>query len=519
MPKIYLACLDLGTTGCRTIIYTPDGDVAARAYQEYQSIFHSPTWIDHDPSTWISAAKETLQQAVSDLKQRQKTSLPRLAIAVTSQRATVTPVDAQGRPLDHAILWQDKRAIVQAQAIREQVGDAWIYHKTGLRIDPYFTLPNLLWLKAHRPRVFQETYKFLTVHDLIMCLLTGQFVTDWTQASRTMLFNINDLDWDEDICTRFEIPRAKLPQTVPPGTIVGEVLPGIAAELGIPANTPVVAVGGDQQAAAVGLGVIAPGLMCANTGTGSFVLAHAETPALDVQQRVLCSASAVEGKWVLDAGIFTTGSVCRWFRDQLGMLERQSAEQLQIDAYSVLSLKAEQSPPGADGLLFLPHFAGSAAPYWDPLAKGVLFGLTLSHTRAAVIRAMLEGIVLEISKNVRILSELVGEAREIRVSGGATRSPLFNRIQADVYGKPVVRGLSEESSSIGAAMVAAVSVGLYASLTEAAQHFVRVEHQRPIVPNADAQRVYQRLAVLHDDLYQALNTRHIYERAYSVSEK
>jgi xylulokinase/glycerol kinase len=430
----------------------------------------------------------------------------------------VTPVNRQGQPLEYAILWQDKRALKQAAYIQRTVGDDYIYQKTGLRIDPYFTLPNLLWLREHRPHIFQEAYKFLTVHDLIIHLLTGKFMTDWTQASRTMLFNINELQWDSEICHTFDISPEKLPDAVPPGTIVGGIQPSIAQELELAPDIPVIAVGGDQQAAAIGLGVVSSEVICVNTGTGSFILAHSDTPVFDQKQRVMCSASSIAGKWILDAGIFTTGAVYRWFRDNLARFEKCTEKQSDIDTYDLLNNEAKNSQVGAEGLLFLPHFAGSAAPYWNPHARGLLFGLSLSHKRSSIIRALLEGIALESYKNIQILEALIGDIHEIRVSGGATKSEFFNQIQADVYGKPVILGMSGQSSSLGAAIIAATSIGIYPNVKSAAKHLVKLDDDSRRLPDEETHNVYKKLSTLHDDLYHALNSHKIYEKADEILE-
>lgn len=511
----YIACIDVGTTGCRTIIYSEQGKTVSEAYEEYSSIFLSPTWIDHDPTTWLNAAANTLRKAVKLFTGNLNDIA---AISVISQRATFIPVDRDGTPLDNAILWQDKRAIAQADFIRNEVGPEYIYHKTGLRIDSYFTLPKLMWLKENKPQVFSQIYKILTVTDLIVNYLTGEFATDWTQASRTMLFNITELKWDEEICQKFGIPVEMLARAIPPGTIVGGLKKSLQAEFGLHADIPVIAVGGDQQAAAVGLGVVVPGLMCVNTGTGSFILAHSEKPAFDKQQRVVCTASAIAGKWLVEAGIYTSGSVYRWFRDNFAMIESSAAKELNIDPYEILNSEIKYTAPGAEGILMLPHFTGSAAPYWDPKAAGVIFGCTLGHKRANVIRALLEGVCLEVYKNIRIIESLTNDITEIRVSGGATRSTTFNQIQADVYGKTVLRSVSEQSSALGAMLVAAVSIGLYPDITTAISSAVSFDKHNLRTPNDEAHRLYEKMSALHDDLYHALASNHIYEKAAELRE-
>lgn len=510
-----IACIDAGTTGCRTIIFSRQGNILSQAYQEYSSIFHSPTWIDHDPATWIQAAHQTLQQAVAQFPGNPGDIA---AICVISQRATFIAVDHHGAPLEHAILWQDKRATSQADSIRRAVGPEVIYQKTGLRIDPYFSLPKLLWLQEHKPQLLKKTYKLLTVHDLLINYLTGAFITDWTQASRTMLFNLTRFEWDEELCEQFEIPEKILPQPVAPGTIVGALKKNLQTELNLRSDLPVVAVGGDQQAAAVGLGVVAPGLLCVNTGTGSFILAHAERPAFDEQQRVVCTASAIAGKWLLEASIFTSGSVYRWFRDNFAMLECKTARELQVDAYDLLNSEIARSTVGANGIMLMPHFAGSAAPYWNPNAVGVFFGLTLGHNRADVMRAILEGVCFEIEKNIRIIETLTQPITQVRVSGGAARSPLFNQIQADIYGKSVLRGASEQSSALGAMLVAAVAIDLYPDIRTAVAAVIAFDAHNRKMPDERAHQIYTAMLALHDELYLTLSAGNLYARAAALRE-
>jgi len=261
-----------------------------------------------------------------------------------------------------------------------------------------------------------------------------------------------------------------------------------------------------------------PGLMCVNTGTGSFILAHSERPAFDAEQRVVCTASAVAGKWLLEAGIYTSGSVYRWYRDNFALVESNAARDLQIDAYEILNSEIKNTSPGAEGVLLMPHFAGSAAPYWDPKAAGLIFGLSLGHKRSHVIRALLEGICFEINKNIRIIESLTQGITEIRVSGGATRSTTFNQIQADVYGKTVLRSVSEQSSALGAMLLAATSIGLYPDVATAVNTAVAFDAHNRRNPDDQAHNLYEKMLSLHDELYAALSSRNMYEKALEVRE-
>ncbi len=502
-----LMSIDIGTTGCRTIIFNELGERIAQSYQEYKSIFLSSRWIDHNPKTWLEATQTTVRKVIEEIGE-DKTYLS--AAAVTSQRATFIPVDDNGEPLDNAILWQDKRATEETKYLLNKYGSDRIYQITGLRVDPYFTLPKLLWLKKHKNDIYRRASQFLSVQDFIVHYLTGKFKTEWTQASRTMLFNIDQLQWDQDLIESAGIDRTKLPEAIPPGSIVGFVTHTVSEELNLPDGLPVIAAGGDQHCAAIGLGIIEAGMVEVNTGTGSFILAHSDKPVKDVKQRLVCSASSLAGKWVLEASIFTTGSIYRWFRDILELKLTEEQKERGINAYQLMDSEAEKEPLGANGLLLIPHFTASAAPYWNPEARGVLFGLSLGHQRSSIIRAILEGIALEVQKNIRIMQENIGRIKEVRISGGLAKSEIFNQIQADIYGIPVVKTGFEEASALGAGILAATAVGLYSSIGSAVEHMVQVrdESRKNTIP--ENHKFYHQLAEIHHKIYSTLEQADIY---------
>ena len=508
-----ILCIDIGTTGCCTIVFNEKGHQMSKSYQEYQSIYLSSRWIDHDPKTWLQAVRKTVKEAVKKIEY-DKNCIS--AVAVTSQRATFIPVDKNGKPLDNAILWQDKRAIEETKHLMNKYGQEKIYDITGLRVDPYFTLPKLLWLKKNKTEIYNNSYIFLSVQDYIIHYLTGKFKTDWTQASRTMLFNIDKLKWDKDFIKSVGIDFTKLPEAVPPGSIIGFVNRVVSEELNLPKGIPVIAAGGDQQCAAIGLGVIKAGMVEVNTGTGSFVLANSDKPVKDLNQRLICSASSIAGKWVLEAGIFTTGSIYRWFRDNFGEIEMETQRKSGIDAYKIMDSEAAKEPLGANGLLLIPHFAASAAPYWNPEARGILFGLSLGHKRSSIIRAILEGIAFEIQKNISIMESYNDEIKEVRISGGITKSELFNQIQADIYGKIVVKTECNEASALGAAVVAATTTGLYDNINSAVDNMVNLNNLSRKEPNIENYTAYKELSKIHDLLYWSLEEAGIYSKMNKI---
>jgi len=513
--RILILCIDLGTTGCHAVIFDEKGQQISRSYQEYKSIYLPCRWIDHDPKTWLQAVKKTVKEAVKKIE-HDKNCIS--AVAVTSQRATVIPVDKKGNPLDNAILWQDKRATEETKHLINEYGTEKIYNITGLRVDPYFTLPKLLWLKKNKTEIYNHSFIFLPVQDFIIHFLTGEFKTDWTQASRTMLFNIDELRWDKDLIKSVGIDFNKLPEAVPPGSIISTVNRAASDELGLPKGIPVIAAGGDQQCAAIGLGVVKAGIVEANTGTGSFVLVNRDKPVKDFNQRLICSASSIAGKWVLEAPIFTTGSIYRWFRDNIGQVLIKNQIKSRINAYQIMDSEAEKEPLGANGLLLVPHFAASAAPYWNPEARGILFGLSLGHKRSSIIRAILEGIAFEIQKNISIMESYTEEIKEVRISGGLTRSEIFNQIQADIYGKTVIKTDYEDASILGAAVIAATTIGLYNNINSALDNMISVNNLSRKEPNIENYKAYKELGKIHDSLYWSLEKAGIYSKMNKAME-
>jgi glycerol kinase len=515
--------IDAGTTGTRAAVFDLSGRLLGVAYREYKSQFLSPIAIDHDPATWLDAVGTTIPEVIQRTATKPESCL---AVAVTGQRATVVPVGADGEPLAPAILWQDKRTMKQCHEIESRVGSDAVYARTGLRIDPYFSLPKLMWFHQERPDVYRTARFFLTVHDLIIHHLTGQFRTDWTQASRTMLFDIVRFQWDADLARACEFDRAKLPEALAPGSVAGRLTAATAARLGLPQGLPVVMAGGDQQAAAVGLGAIHQGVATATTGTGTFVIAPVEAPLWDPQRRVLLSASGSAGQWILEAGIFTSGAVYRWLREALACEgPTEATHERGDDPYEQLNTLAGQAPLGAGGVIVLPHFMGSAAPYWNPDARGVIFNLTLSHRTQHLARAVLEGMTIEIGKNLAIIETLLrgnGSATadpgltEVRVTGGVTRSSLFNQIQADVYGCRVLPGKVTEATALGAAILAAVALGGHADVPSACEAMTGVDTERAQEPDPRRHAAYRQLTTLHDAIYRALAQGGIYEIAAAM---
>jgi D-xylulose kinase len=507
--NIYLVAIDAGTTGERTMIFDEKGRVVAWKYLEHPSYFLKPTWVEQEAAEWWDRICKTSRAVLKEAADKGITPDMIVGISVANQRETIVPIDKEVEPLRRAIVWQDRRTISQCNWIKSNIGEDMVYNITGLTVDPYFSAPKIMWIKEQQPDIYKKTHKFLLVHDYIIAKLADIFITGWDNASRTMLFDIRKFDWSENLLDFIGIDEEKMPEPHPSGKIVGEVTKKAAEETGFAEGTPVVCGGGDQQCGAIGVGVVRQGRIKATTGTGTFILSFLDKPCFDPKRRVLCSCHGIPRKWVQEASIFSTGTIYRWFRDEFGHLEKVAGELVGTDPYEMLNKEASSTPAGSKGVLVTPHFTGAGAPHWNPYARGVIVGLAIGHTRKDVVRAILEGIALEIRKNIEVMRELGVQVEEMRVTGGATRNPHFNQIQADVYGLPVLRGKVEESTALGCAILAGVGTGVFKSIEEATDKMVHiVERYEPRLEN---KTIYDRLFKIHGKIYDALDKAGVYK--------
>ncbi len=500
---MFVAALDLGTTGCRTFIFDLAGTIIASDYQEWESYYPSPSFVEQDANVWWDSIKITIENAIKR-SGIDKTDI--VSLSVTNQRETIVPVDKEGNPLYNALVWQDRRTIDQVEYIKKNIGIEKVYKTTGLTIDPYFSATKILWFKDKKPEIYQKTHKFLLVADFIIHKLTGKFCTDYSNASRTMLFDINKFQYSDDLASEMEIDLDKMPEALESGVDVGEIE---SKETLFDKKTLVITGAGDQQSAALGVGVVFPGEIKCTTGTGSFILAYLSEPKFDPMKRVLCSCHAVPGKWVQEASIFTSGAVLRWFRDQIGHAECTAIQEGQ-DPYDLITAEAQKSSIGANGLLLIPHFVGSGAPHWNPHAKGIIFGLALGHERKDLYRAVLEGVAYEIRKNIEVFKELGIEPKELMLTGGGSRSDFWNQIYADVLGITCVRNVIEESTSLGAAILAASGAGIFPDIAKAAENLCKVD--KKWIPNNDRHTIYEKIYNFSYEIYELINSKNLYKK-------
>ena len=498
----HIIVMDVGTSGMLTSIYDEKGDVHYSTYSEYRTEFIYPSMVEQDPKDWRDATIHTLKNAA---EYAAKNNAKLIGIAISSQRASLIPVEKDGTPMRKALMWQDKRTIAECEEMRAQITMEELYVLTGLRLSPYAVVPRMLWMKNHQPEIFNKAHKLIGVQDYVIHCLTGNFKTDWTQAARTMLMNIKKFAWEPELLQLAGVTEDKLCELVPSASNAGGITAEMADLTGLPQGMPVIIGGGDQQCAALALNVVSPGKAEANTGSGSFVIGYTDTPKFDQQCRVICSASAIPGKWILEAGIFNTGAIYRWFRDQYcyDLLSNEKP-------YNLMNKEVEASPAGARGVMMLPHFEGAAAPYWEPKGKGTFFNLSLGTTRGDMLRSVMEGISMEITDIISLLENLSGKIDEVTIAGGMARADIFAQIQADAIGALVTRSDNAEASSLGAAISGMTTLGVYSSVETAAKVMMgsNFDHFNPSPEN---HALYKKLRDRKDKLFYALQQGGVYD--------
>jgi xylulokinase len=470
--------IDTGTGGTRAVVIDERGKVIASATCEHEPFASpQPLWAEQDPRDWWRAGVVAVQAVLASPGVKADDIA---AVGLTGQMHGSVLLDEYDEVLRPALIWCDQRTDIQCRAITEKIGAARLIELTSNPAITGFTLPKLRWVLEREPELWSRVRSILLPKDYIRLRLTGERATDVADASGTLLFDVAKRCWSDEVLNAAEIDRRWLPTVFESPDVTGAVSPEGAVATGLRAGTPVVAGAGDQAAGAVGMGIVKAGMVSATIGTSGVVFAATSQPSLDPLGRIHTLCHAVPGRWHVMGVTQAAGLSLRWFRDRFGAGVDDGR-----DPYERLTEEASSVPSGSDGLLWAPYLMGERTPHLDPSARGALIGLTASHTRAHVIRAILEGVAFSLRDTLAIFNEINLPVERIRLGGGGARSALWRQIQADVYGQPVEILAAEEGVAFGAALLAGVSSGVWSSVDEAGEAAVRVSAQ--IEPNrADA---------------------------------
>lgn len=492
----FLLGIDVGTTGCKTELFDENANSKAKAYQDYPITHPEIGWAEENPEEWWEAVVNNTRNVLkaSNVNPGQ---IKGLAISCTN---ACVPVDKKGNALRNAIMQIDRRTVPQAERIKRNLGEE-IFDITGNRVAPgSFSAPIILWIKEKEPRIFEETYKFMVPTGFIVQRLTGKFTVDWSRGATTLLFGIRNKEWSEKLCSKMGIPLEKLPSTSPSWQVVGEVTERAAKITGLKEGTLVIAGCMDTVAAAVGSGALRGGDMFCIIGSVARMCAILDRPFFD--KRFLNTCHATPEAWLAIGCVNGAGLSLKWFMNNFGNQEVDLAEKIGVSPFSVLDMEAENSPPGARGIVYLPYIAAERSPIWNPTARGVIFGLNLESERCNVVRAFYEGVAFAIRHNLEVLETVLKrEAKNVKVSGGGAKSKLWRQIIADTCEKRMIPTVPFDTEPLGDALIAGVGAGVYRNLEEATSRLLSEEAANP---RKEFRERYSQLFALYINLYSHL---------------
>jgi xylulokinase len=499
--------LDVGTTGTKAALFTPDGRLQAVGKSEYGIHHTHPGWAEQDPEDWWRAACVAVHQALAKVPEARE----RVAgVAISSQAPTMLPLNHDGQPLRPALIWMDRRAETEAAKLRERLGGSTIERVTGNRADPFYVAPKLLWYRTHEPDRFAETHMFVQVNGYVGHRLTNKYAMDSAHASLLQLLNWQTGQWSTELCEVCGVEPNQFPPIHVGHHILGEITSQAAIETGLAPGTPVMAGTVDSAAAALESGVVDPGVAAEMTGTSTVLIIPNRGGV--TEPAFIAMYHAVPGIHLLLGAMAASGASLRWYRDQFGVAEVNAGARLGLDSYDLLTMQAGQVTPGSNGVIFLPYMMGERSPLWHTNARGVFFGLTLATPRGALIRAILEGTAFALRHNVEVARRAGVDLDELRSVGGGTRSNLWNQIKADVLGLPVLLPQVSVGAPFGDAVLAGMGLGLYPDVRRSLRQMVQLRARYE--PNWENHSLYQELYQVFRSIYESL--REDFDRAATM---
>lgn len=492
----YLISHDLGTSSDKASLFSTGGQLIRSYTVPYEVHFFQKNCAEQDPQEWWKAVCLATRKITEKIDPEDV-----LAISFSSQMQACVAVDRQGKHLRPAMIWADLRSEQQAARLAEQVGEDRMYEINGHRISPSYSIEKLMWIRDCEPEIYEKTYKMLLAKDYIICRLTGQFVTDYSEASGTDAFDLKKLAWSEEILEAAEISSDKLPDLHASTDVIGGLLKDAAEEIGLTEKTKVVCGGGDGPCSALGAGSIQEGQMFLSFGTSAWIAGTSDRVDLDSGKTLIGFGHVVPGKYMPCGTMQAAGSSYSYIRKVLCEREEQEAKAGGVSVYDRMNDLALQSPPGARGLIFLPYLLGERSPRWNPDTSGSFLGIRMEHERCDYVRAVLEGIAMNLDLILKAHREHT-EITELILTGGGAKGDVLAQILADVLGVTLRRlDHVETATSIAAAVIAGVGVGVFEDFS-VVDRFVKVE--KVFHPRKEYKEIYEQRKKLFDEGYQCL---------------
>ncbi len=497
----YLIGIDVGTTGAKALLIDEKGKIVARSSQEYPLLTPKIGWAEQNPLDWWKATIKVIKEV---LKISQVNATPDLirGIGLSGQMHGAVFLNKKGEVLRPAILWCDQRTQEECSRINQIVGEEKVLDLTSNPVLTGFTAPKILWVKRHQPKIYEITDKILLPKDYIRYRLTGVFASEVSDASGTSLFDVRERKWSKAMLRKLGISSSLLPPVYESKEVSGRINKTTATQTALKEGTPVVGGAGDQAAGGLGNGIVEKGIASSTIGTSGVIFAHSEKAKVDKAGRVHTFCHAVEKAWHIMGVMLSAGGSLRWFRDNFCEQEIKEAKRKGIDPYELITGQAKKVPVGSQGLIFLPYLMGERTPHKDTRARGGFFGLTASHKKEHLIRSIMEGVVFGLRDSLEILKEMGIEIKEIRASGGGARSSLWCQMQADIFGKKVIRTNIKEAPAYGVALLAGVGSGIFENIRKTCKRTIKVTDTiEPVPENVEK---YERYYRIYSSLYPAL---------------
>jgi gluconokinase len=485
--------VDIGTTNVKAIAYDEEGGILAEESGGYRLRSPHPGRAEQDPKEILDGVLGVLAKVVGDSGDEVA------CVSFSAAMHSLLALDEDGRPLTAAMTYADNRAANQATRIKDELDGSDIHRRTGTPVHPMSPLAKLLWFKEEDPGTF-EAARWVSIKEYVFYELFGDYVVDHSIASATGLFNLRELDWDEGVLEMLGFPREKLSRPVSTTHIMQGLGRECAERLGLGADTPFVVGANDGVLANLGVGAVRPGMVACSIGTSGAVRSVVRNPGVDDDRTLFCY-TLTEDLWVTGGPINNGGIALQWAMEEVFPGLEEQAEKEGRDPYDLVEEAIEDVPPGSDGLIFLPYLMGERAPHWNADVKGAFVGLTLQHKRKHLLRSVLEGVMYQMHAVNRALERVIGEAEEIRATGGFARSALWRQIMADVFGREILFPESHESSCWGAALLGMKALGTVTSLDAGYEMSRIAERHRP---DTDAAESYEALIPLFGRLYERL---------------
>ena len=513
MKKKYIAGIDVGTTGSKTIIFDIEGNMISSGYKEYGCSYPKPGWVEQNPMDLLDGVYCSCKSAIdsSGIDPSEIAS-----VGLSAQRCSVIFIDKENKPLK-MLSWQDNRAVDEVKEIRKVIGDEEFYAITGLPNSTTWILPKIMWTRKNTPEIWNKTVKMVQVHDFILKALgANDYYVDPDDASFFGFYDTDKFDWHKGMMDTFDLKPEQFSIPKNSAENAGYVTAEAEKMSGLKQGTPLSIGSGDQNCASIGAGIVKKGMASVSLGTAGMATAFLDNPYRDPMGFAMVVSHAVYGKWELEGLQNGAAGVFRWFRDEIADKQKHDAEKLGEDVYIKLNEMIKDVPAGSKGLVLMPYFASAGTPRWNSNARGMLMGLTFAHDKSCMARAFMEGITLEQKDILQSMKDTGIELSTIRIMGGATKSDLWNQIQADMYNLPVETLKITDAAVLGAAICGAVSVGLFEDISSAAEILVKTDKRYE--PNSETVKVYNEIYDIYVSAYEAFSKHDVFNKIAKIQK-